>query len=106
MYQKLSDEYLGLWDEKSNVAIAFQNSSYLVSILLYSRATTGYWISFQDGLQRTALFTASQYVSNHVLMGNRTEQPIVDITLSLTAMGLSLVNDVKGREIAYIGIPQ
>ena len=39
-------------------------------------------------------------------MGNRTEQPSVDVTLSLIAVGLSLVNDVKGTEIAYIGIPQ
>ena len=72
----------------------------------YRRPTTGYWVSFQDGLQRTVLFTARKGVSNHVLMGNRTEQPSVDITLSLIAVGLSLVNDVKGTEIAYIGIPQ
>ena len=63
-------------------------------------------MSFQDGLQRTILFTTNKDVSNHVLMGNRTEQPSVDITLSLIAVGLSLVNDVKGTEIAYIGIPQ
>ena len=63
-------------------------------------------MSFQDGLQRTILFTANQDVSNHVLMGNRTEQPSIDVTLSLIAVGLSLVNDVKGTEIAYIGIPQ
>ena len=39
-------------------------------------------------------------------MGNKTEQPSIDVTLSLIAVGLSLVNDVKGIEIAYIGIPQ
>ena len=63
-------------------------------------------MSFQDGLQRTVLFTASRDVSNRVLMGNKTEQPSIDVTLSLIAVGLSLVNDVKGTEIAYIGIPQ
>ena len=63
-------------------------------------------MSFQDGLQRTVLFTTSKDVVDRVLMGNKTEQPSIDFTLSLIAVGLSLVNDVKGIEIAYIGIPQ
>lgn len=73
--------------------------------LHFRRGTVGYWISFQDGLQRTVLFTASKEINDRVLRGSKTEKPSVDVTLSLIAMGVSLVNDVKGLEIAYIGIP-
>ena len=72
----------------------------------YRKGNTGYWVSFQDGLQRTVLFTESKEIFNRVMLGNKTEQPSIDLTLSLIAVGLSLVNDVKGSEIAYIGIPQ
>ena len=77
-----------------------------IDSLIYYRGNTGYWISFQDGLQRTVLFTSSKEIRDRVLMGNKSEQPTVDVTLSLIAVGLSLVNDVKGIEVAYVGIPQ
>ena len=63
-------------------------------------------MSFQDGLQRTVLFTASREIVSRVLMGNKIEQPSIDFTLSLVAVGISLIHDMKGIEIGYIGIPQ
>ena len=77
---------------------------YYASIVLPSN--TGYWISFQDGLQRVVLFTTSHRICSHVLEGNKMEQNYIELSLSLQAVGLSLVNDIKGLEIAYIGIPQ
>ena len=66
----------------------------------------GYWVSFLDGLQHVVLFTENKAVRDHVLCGNRTERAHLEVTLSLIGMGLSLVDDVKGLEIAYIGLPQ
>lgn len=72
---------------------------------MYRQGTIGYWISFLDGLQRVILFTTSEEVCQHVIGGNKTERANTDISLSLEEVGLSLVNDHKGLEVAYIGIP-
>lgn len=66
---------------------------------------TGYWVSFLDGLQRVILFTTSHEIWQYVMGGQRTERANTEVTLSLNAVGLSLVNDEKGLEVAYIGIP-
>ncbi len=73
---------------------------------LSSRGTRGYWVSFMDGLQRVILFTTDHGTQKRVLRGNKTQRTNYEVTLSLTAVGISLVNDIRGREVAYIGIPQ
>ena len=75
-------------------------------IVYHSEGSARYWVSFQDGLQRTVLFTKRREIVSRVLMGNKIEQPSIDFTLSLVAVGISLVDDIKGIEIGYIGIPQ
>ena len=38
--------------------------------------------------------------------GNKFERAQMDLTLSLQSVGVSLVNDIIRREVAYIGIFQ
>ena len=74
-----------------------------------SKPSSGYWISFLDGLQRVVLFTTNAALKGHidsVVGGNKSERTTTSVSLSLKALGLSLVNDSKGKEVAYIGIPQ
>ncbi len=52
------------------------------------------------------LFTTDAVLSQHILEGNRLERAQMDLTLSLQSVGVSLVNDILGREVAYIGIFQ
>ena len=58
-----------------------------------------------DGLQRVVLFTANEAIQKHILEGNKTERAHLELTLSLSAVGISLVNDLKRLEVAYIGLP-
>ena len=59
-----------------------------------------------DGLQRVVLFTSSSDLRQRVVRGNEKEPPHTELSLSLIGTGLSLVDDMRGYEVAYIGIPQ
>ena len=65
-----------------------------------------YWISFMDGLQRVLLFTGSAELRKRVDRGREREPSHTELCLSLIGTGLSLVDDIRGQEVAYIGIPQ
>ena len=58
-----------------------------------------------DGLQRVVLFTTIEAIQKNILEGNRTERAHLEVTLSLSAVGISLVNDRQRLEVAYIGLP-
>ena len=77
----------------------------MTSMCVRRRRTVGYWASFLDGLQRVILFTSSSKVWHYITEEQRTERANTEVTLSLKEVGLSLVNDKKGLEVAYIGIP-
>ncbi len=77
---------------------------YNVVLLCSKHKIVGYWVSFLDGLQRVILFTTSHEVWSHVMGGQKTERASTEVTLSLSEVGLSLVNDERGVEVAYIGI--
>lgn len=59
-----------------------------------------------DGLQRVVLFTNSVDLRKRVEKGSEKETPHTELSLSLIGTGLSLVDDIRGQEVAYIGIPQ
>ena len=59
-----------------------------------------------DGLQRVVLFTASVDLKKRVDRGREKETPHTELFLSLIGIGLSLVDDIRGQEVAYVGIPQ
>ena len=71
-----------------------------------SSSSSGYWISFLDHLQRVVMFTQDKDMVDCAKAGEETGLPIVDFALSLKSIGLSLVNNTKKKEIAYIGITQ
>ena len=71
-----------------------------------SSSNSGYWISFLDHLQRVVMFTQDRDMVECAKAGEETGLPIMDFTLSLKSIGLSLVNNTKKKEIAYIGITQ
>ena len=71
-----------------------------------SSGSSGYWISFLDHLQRVVMFTQDRDMVDCAKAGEETGLPIVDFALSLKSIGLSLVNNTKKKEIAYIGITQ
>ena len=62
-------------------------------------------MSFTDNLQRVLLFTDDKTVVDRASSINGSDTSSVEVTLTLKAVGLSLVNDRKGKEIAYIGLP-
>ena len=66
----------------------------------------GYWVSFLDHLQRVVLFTEDKDVVKYAKAGEETGLPLLDLTLSLKSIGVSLVNNAKKKEIAYVGITQ
>ena len=71
-----------------------------------SSSNSGYWISFLDHLQRVVMFTQDRDMVECAKAGEETGLPIMDFALSLKSIGLSLVNNTKKKEIAYIGITQ
>ena len=66
----------------------------------------GYWVSFPDYLQRVVLFTEDKDVMRYSKNMEDIGQPLLDFKLSLKSIGVSLVNNVKKKEIAYVGITQ
>ena len=79
---------------------------HFLSLSVNHRGRKVYWISFMDGLQRVLLLTASQDLQKRVGAGGAKESPHTELTLSLIGTGLSLVDDLRGQEVAFIGIPQ
>ena len=75
--------------------------------LVYSkRRQLGYWIVFRDGEQRMLLFTTNRKLRDVIVRGNYEERPQYNVSVSLQSIGISLVNDTLGLEVAYIGITQ
>ena len=73
---------------------------------MHRRKRKVYWISFMDGLQRVLLLTENPDLQNRAGSGGAKEPPHTEFSLSLIGTGLSLVDDLRGQEVAYIGIPQ
>ena len=66
----------------------------------------GYWMSFIDGLQRVLIFTPDEGVIQHIKAVNSYSVPLFEVSLSLRAVGVSLVDNDKKRELAYIAVQQ
>ena len=81
-------------------------SSSSITASTMSSGTGGYWISFLDHLQRVVMFTQDQDMVECAKAGEETGWLILDFSASLKNIGVSLVNNSKKKEIAYIGITQ
>ncbi|XP_064395949.1 intermembrane lipid transfer protein VPS13A-like isoform X2 [Halichondria panicea] len=66
----------------------------------------GYWKSFSNGLQRVIIFTSDEGVLERIRAENSYSVPLFEASLSLRSIGLSLVDNDKRRELAYIAITQ
>jgi len=77
-----------------------------VSSTLISGGMGGYWVSFLDHLQRVVMFTQDRDMVECAKAGEETGLPILDFSASLKSIGVSLVNNSKKKEIAYVGITQ
>ncbi|CAG2221758.1 VPS13A_C [Mytilus edulis] len=70
-----------------------------------------YWVSFLNGMQRVLLFTEdlalatiAQEVNMYTQAGGRIRRIEQEINICIQGLGLSLVNDYKQKEVAYLGI--
>ncbi|CAH2294187.1 vacuolar sorting-associated 13A isoform X1 [Pelobates cultripes] len=61
-------------------------------------------VSFLEGLQRIVLFTQDESVFQVTLDNEKAELAEQEITISLSNMGISLVNNYTKQEVSYIGI--
>lgn len=62
------------------------------------------WVSFVDGSQRVFFITHNFTLASEMMHAIELVQPQMDITLQSRGFGLSLVDDIAGLEIAYLGI--
>jgi len=79
--------------------------TYLILVCSKQRRC-GYWIVFRNGQQRVLLFTTNSELKEVIVSGSNEERPKYNLSVSLQSIGLSLVNDTLGLEVAYIGITQ
>uniref|UniRef100_H3CXZ0 Vacuolar protein sorting 13 homolog C n=1 Tax=Tetraodon nigroviridis TaxID=99883 RepID=H3CXZ0_TETNG len=63
-----------------------------------------HWVSFLDGRQRVLLFTEDVAVVTKARQAEDLEQFQQEVKVSLQNLGLSLINNRRRQEIAYIGI--
>ena len=70
------------------------------------QAVRGHWKSFIDGLQRVLVFTMDQDVLDRIVAADSVSQNNIDVSLTLKSVGLSLVDNKRKREVAFIGITQ
>ena len=70
------------------------------------RESKGYWVSFLDGLQRTLLFTDRYNLIENVRRRNRASSSLVVANASFRSIGVSVVDDIKKRDILYLGLKE
>ncbi|KAM8960573.1 intermembrane lipid transfer protein VPS13A [Pelodytes ibericus] len=63
-----------------------------------------YLVSFLEGLQRIVLFTEDANVFNVTYDSEKAELAEQEITISMSNVGISLVNNYSKQEVSYIGI--
>ena len=66
----------------------------------------GHWKSFIEGLQRVLLFTKDSSVISRISADEKFSQDIVQVSLTLKSVGVSLVDNTKKQEVAYVGVTQ
>ena len=66
----------------------------------------GYWKSFVDGLQRVLIFTPEVGVIDRIKAANSYSVPLFEASLAIKNVGVSLVDNIRKRELAYVAITQ
>ncbi|XP_042079774.1 vacuolar protein sorting-associated protein 13C isoform X6 [Haplochromis burtoni] len=70
----------------------------------YDSQSQIHWASFLDGRQRVLIFTEDVGVVTKARQAEELEQSDQEVKVLLQNLGLSLINNSKRQEIAYIGI--
>lgn len=70
----------------------------------YNSDTKVYWVSFLNGMQRVLLFTHDLALATIAQEAGELERLEQEITVTIQGMGLSLVNNYKQQEVAFLGI--
>ncbi|XP_025764030.1 vacuolar protein sorting-associated protein 13C isoform X7 [Oreochromis niloticus] len=70
----------------------------------YDSQSQIHWVSFLDGRQRVLIFTEDVGVVTKARQAEELEQSDQEVKVLLQNLGLSLINNSKRQEIAYIGI--
>ncbi len=68
--------------------------------------TRGHWISFLDGLQRVLVFTHDNGIVDRLRAVDQVARNKVELSLAMRSIGISLVDNGRKREVAYIGVTQ
>ncbi|KAK8753087.1 hypothetical protein OTU49_002418, partial [Cherax quadricarinatus] len=63
-----------------------------------------HWVVFLDNNQRCLLFTDDMSIATNALNAVELERFDLDIVLSISSIGLSLVDDIKRKEVAYTSL--
>ena len=71
-----------------------------------SGSSRAYWKSFINGIQRVVLFTPYIEAIDRIKAVGSYSQPQLELSLSLRAVGISLVDNRNKRELAYIAVTQ
>ena len=79
---------------------------HLTYLRLFHFLFRGYWKSFVDGLQRVLIFTPDEGVIDRIKAENSYSFPLFEASLAIRNIGISLVDNYKKRELAYIAITQ
>ena len=69
-------------------------------------AGRGHWRSFIDGLQRVVVFTYDKQILNRITASDRVSRNMLEVSVTLRSIGVSLTDDTRRREVAYIGVTQ
>ncbi|KAL4216396.1 Vacuolar protein [Mactra antiquata] len=72
--------------------------------VFYNSDTKVYWVSFLNGMQRVLLFTHDLALATIAQEAGELERIEQEINVNIHGMGLSLVNNFKQHEVAYLGI--
>jgi vacuolar protein sorting-associated protein 13A/C len=63
-----------------------------------------YWVSFLSGTQRVLLFTEDLVVATDAQQAGELERVEQEINVSLQGLGISLINNIQHKEIAYMAV--
>ncbi|XP_060560724.1 intermembrane lipid transfer protein Vps13-like isoform X2 [Ruditapes philippinarum] len=72
--------------------------------VFFNSDTKVYWVSFLNGMQRVLLFTHDLALATIAQEAGELERIEQEINLNIQGMGLSLVNNYKQQEVAFLGI--
>ena len=111
--ERLSESLVSVEDSKgfsnhinSGIFITYISGGRRIPHTHNKPTTRGHWKSFIDELQRVVVFTNEEGVIDRIKAADGVAKNMIEISLSIRSIGLSLVDNNRKREVAYIGVTQ